>query len=54
MDPAQNENAAQNVNADGVNEVEHMDVVPPYLDPVQQWALIAALQNQLAQIFSRD
>ena len=50
MNQAQNENAAQNVNADGVNEVEHMDVVPPYLDPVQQGAIIVALQNQLVQM----
>ena len=50
MDPAQNENTAQNVNANGVNEVEHMDVVPPYLHPVQQGAIIVALQHQLAQM----
>ena len=45
MDPAKNENTAQNVNADGVDEVEYMDVVPPYLDPVQQGAIIVALQH---------
>ena len=50
MNQAQNENTAQNVNADGVDEVEHMDIVPPYLDPVQQGAIIAALQHQLAQM----
>lgn len=50
MNQAQNENTAQNVNANGVNEVEHMDVVPPHLDPVQQGAIIAALQHQLAQM----
>ena len=47
MNQAQNENAAQNVNADGVDEVEQMEVVPPHLDPVQQGVIIAALQHQL-------
>ena len=35
MNQAQNENAAQNINAYGVKEVEHMEVVPPHLDSVQ-------------------
>ena len=43
MNQAQNENGAQNVNADGVNEVEQMKVVPPHLNPVQQGAIIAVL-----------
>ena len=38
MNQAQNENAAQNVNADGVDEVEHMDVVPPHLEMNTYWA----------------
>ena len=46
MDQA-NENAAQNANADGVEE---MEVVPPHLDPIQQGAIIAALQHQIAQM----
>ena len=50
MNQAQNENAAQNVNADGVDEVEHMEVIPPHLDPVQQGAIIVALLHQLAQM----
>ena len=50
MNQAQNETADQNVNADGVNEVEHKEVVSPHLDPVQQGAIIAALQHQLAQM----
>ena len=50
MDPAQYENTAQNLNADGVDEVEHMDIVPPHLDPVQQGAIIAVLQHHLAQM----
>ena len=50
MNQAQNENTAQNVNADGVNEVEQMKVVPPHLNPVQQGAIIAALQHQLPQM----
>ena len=50
MNQAQNENTDQNVNADRVNEVEQMEVVPPHLDPVQQGAIIVALQHQLAQM----
>ena len=50
MNNGQNENAAQNVNADGVEEVEQMEVVTPHLDPVQQGAIIAGLQHQLAQM----
>ena len=41
------ENAAQNGNADGIKE---MEVVPSYLDPMQQGAIIVALQHQLAQM----
>ena len=47
MNQAQNENPAQNKNA---YRVEEMDVVPPHLDSVQQGAIIAALQHQLAQM----
>ena len=39
MDQAQN---AQNVNGDGVDEMEE---VPPHLDPVHQGAIIAVLQH---------
>ena len=46
MDQA-NENAAQNANANGVEE---MEVVLPHLNPMQQGAIIAALQHQLAQM----
>ena len=49
MNNRQNENAAQNVNADG-DEVEQMEGIPPYLDPVQQGAIIAGFQHQLAQM----
>ena len=49
MNNGQNENAAH-VNAGGVREVEQMEVVPPHLDPVQQGAIIAGLQHQLAQM----
>ena len=46
MNQAQNENAAQNVNADGVDEVEHTF----HLDPVQQGVIIVALQHQLVEM----
>ena len=49
MNNEQNENAAH-VNAGGVGEVEQMEVVSPHLDPIQQGAIIAALQHQLAQM----
>ena len=49
MNHGQNENAAQNVNADR-DEVEQIEVIPPHLDPVQQGAIIASLQHQLAQM----
>ena len=48
MNNGQNENAAH-INAGEVGEVP-MEVVPPHLDPVQQGAIIAVLQHQLAQM----
>ena len=44
MDQAQN---AQNASADWVKEMEE---VPPHLDPIQQGAIISALQHQIAQM----
>ena len=38
---------AQNANVDGVEE---MEVVPPHLDPLNQGAIITALQHQINQM----
>ena len=47
MDQAQNAQNAQNANADGVKETE---VVSTHLDPIQQGAIITALQHKIAQM----
>ena len=44
---AQNAQNTQNANVDGVEE---MEVVPPHLDPLNQAAIIAALQHQINQM----
>ena len=44
---AQNAQNAQSANSDGVEE---MEVVPPHLDPLNQGAIIAALQHQINQM----